>query len=120
RRYLHPRRTDESSGGGDLGLRRTLLRGHGLREVRRLCRRPGREIRLQRCQRLVRCVHQLEEREVSGVNDAVLHHGLEIDDLAPVSRTIEEREEGGLYLSRLGQREEFEEFVQRAETAGKH
>lgn len=63
--------------------------------------------------------HDMEEFEIGSIDDAPFDHLVEINDLAPIGATINDDAEIFGNFMRLHQREQFKEFVERAESARK-
>src|ERR1700723_4220168 len=64
-------------------------------------------------------IHKLEQVKVLGSNRAGIDEGLEVHDAMPVFAAIDDNENLLGEFIGLGQREDFEEFVDCAEAAGK-
>src|SRR5438128_312834 len=64
-------------------------------------------------------VHHLEEAEVLSGNGARVHHGLKIDQLAPVLAAINYNQDFLSQLSSLSQGENLEQFVERSKAPRK-
>ena len=75
---------------------------------------------LQQRQRGRRVVGEAEQRQVLAVDHAVPDERLEVDDLVPVRRAVEQDRNAPLDLLGLHQRQDLHQLVERAEAAGKH
>src|SRR5207302_10556075 len=97
--------------------RRNTTSGDPVRRCSRVgdrrCRRLpfGLDSRLQEGECGGRIVRELEEGKVAAVDHAVTDERLEVDDLAPIARSVEDDRDGTLDLTRLHQREDLEHFV---------
>src|SRR5271168_3805511 len=75
---------------------------------------------LQHAQRRCRIVGKAEQFQVFGTDRAVPHQRVEVDDLVPVLRSVEQHRNRAIQFLRLLQREYLHHFVERAEPARKH
>jgi hypothetical protein len=87
----------------------------GLRRFLRL--RP--EPLLQQAKRPGWIVRKAEQFEILGADHAVPHQRVEVDDLFPVLRAVENNRDRASQLLRLLQRKHLRHFVERAEASGK-
>ena len=70
--------------------------------------------------RLRRRVDEVQQLEVVGADGAVAHQGVEVHDLVPVPRPVEQCGHRRVYLAGLRQGEELEQLVQGAEASREH
>src|ERR1022692_1629235 len=98
----------------------SAMRRARVRDRRRLFFELCRDSRLQEPQRGCRIVGELKKRKILSRDHAVPHKGLEINDLVPVTRSVQHNRNVTLDLSRLHQRQDLHQFVERAESTRKH
>src|SRR5271156_2097714 len=91
-----------------------------MRKGRWLLLRMRAEPLLQQAKRRGRLVDKAEQLEIFATDRAVPHQRVEVDDLLPVLRSVEQHRDRAIQLLRLLQGQYLHHFVERAEASGKN